>query len=100
MIVVKIGTKTKNIILILYTHIEQTHNQKQIVALTIQAISVINGNQIYYQTIFWKHPYLTNEEWFSFINKNKWHTIFAKQYTQMAFGLLYTRYCIYVLEKS
>ena len=49
---------------------------------------------------FWRHPYLTNEEWFSFINKKGWHTVFAKQYTQMAFGMIYTRYCMYVLEKN
>lgn len=49
---------------------------------------------------FWKHQYLTNEEWFEFIAKKRWHTIFAKQYDQFAFGMFYTHYCMYVLEKN
>ncbi|MCB9813299.1 MAG: methyltransferase domain-containing protein [Pseudomonadales bacterium] len=48
---------------------------------------------------FWKHPYLTNNQWFKFINRNHWHTVFAKQYSQLAFGVFYTHYCMYVLEK-
>lgn len=49
---------------------------------------------------FWRHQYLTNEEWFSFINKQKWHTVFAKQYDQFAFNMFYTHYCMYVVEKT
>lgn len=49
---------------------------------------------------FWRHEYLTNEEWFAFISKMKWRTVFAKQYDQFAFGMFYTHYCMYVLEKN
>jgi ubiquinone/menaquinone biosynthesis C-methylase UbiE len=49
---------------------------------------------------FWRHRYLTNQEWFSFIHKQKWHTVFAKQYSQMAFKILYTHYCMFVLQKK
>jgi ubiquinone/menaquinone biosynthesis C-methylase UbiE len=49
---------------------------------------------------FWKHNYLTNKEWFTFIHKMKWHTVFAKQYSQFAFGILYTHYCMFVLQKK
>lgn len=49
---------------------------------------------------FWRHPYLTNEEWFKFIDKKKWRTVFAKEYSQLAFGAIYTHYCMYVLEKN
>ncbi|MDH5533716.1 MAG: class I SAM-dependent methyltransferase [Candidatus Pacebacteria bacterium] len=48
---------------------------------------------------FWRHKYLTNREWFAFINKNNWRAKFAKQYTQTAFGIMYTHYCLFVLEK-
>ena len=49
---------------------------------------------------FWKHQYLTNEEWFQFIHKMGWHTVFAKQYDQFAFHMFYTHYCMYVIEKT
>jgi ubiquinone/menaquinone biosynthesis C-methylase UbiE len=49
---------------------------------------------------FWRHKYLTNREWFSLIHKMKWHTVFSKQYSQFAFGILYTHYCMFVLQKK
>lgn len=49
---------------------------------------------------YWQHVYLTNKDWLSYFNKLNWKVKFAKQYSQFAFKVMYTRYGMYVLEKN
>lgn len=60
---------------------------------------VVSGIDQFCNGEYWQHVYLTNEEWFDFFKKMDWKVRFAKQYSQFAFKVLYTRYGMYVLEK-
>lgn len=61
---------------------------------------IISNNDQFSNGEYWEHVYLKNNEWFDFFYKMKWRVVFAKQYSQFAFRVLYTRYVMYVLEKN
>lgn len=47
---------------------------------------------------FYEHNYLTVPEWRDVFKKHDWKVKALKEYSEVSFGIFYSRYCMFVLE--
>lgn len=47
---------------------------------------------------FFEHNYLTVQQWRAVFKKHGWKVAALKEYSEVSFGMFYSRYCMFVLE--
>lgn len=47
---------------------------------------------------FFRHNYLKSEQWLRYFKKMRWRVTYFREYSEMTMGMLYGRYCMFVIE--